>query len=194
MESGLGDLLHTHGYWIVALGCLLEGETVLALAGVAAHAGHLQLPAVIGVAAACGFAGDQVFFWLGRRHGAQIMRRFPNIAARAERLERLTERWHAWVIVMVRFAYGVRIAGPVLIGTSSISAGRFALFNALGAVIWAHVVALIGFFAGAAVHRWLGRLQRIEDWGIALAFGLLIAWCIGHVMVRRRAARSRDGE
>ena len=54
----IGELLRSHGYWILALGCLLEGETVLALAGFAAHDGHLRLEAVIAVAAVAGFAGS----------------------------------------------------------------------------------------------------------------------------------------
>jgi membrane protein DedA with SNARE-associated domain len=193
MESGLGELLQTYGYWVLALGCLLEGETILALAGVAAQAGHLQLPAVIGVAAVCGFLGDQAFFWLGRRHGTGVLRRFPDLAAQAARVERLTQRWHAWVIVMVRFAYGLRIAGPVLIGTTSVSAVRFALFNAIGAVLWAHLVALVGWFAGAAVDRWLGKMHRIEDLAIVIVLAVLLAWGVRRLLARR-GARSRDRE
>jgi len=35
----LGTLIGTHGYWVLALGCLLEGETILLLAGFTAHRG-----------------------------------------------------------------------------------------------------------------------------------------------------------
>lgn len=62
----LAALIGTYGYWAVALGCLLEGETVLLLAGFAAHRGYLQWPVVVAVAAAAGFAGDMAFFLLGR--------------------------------------------------------------------------------------------------------------------------------
>ena len=48
----LSDLLANYGYPVVFLGTLLEGETILALAGFAAHRGHLQLPAVVGLATA----------------------------------------------------------------------------------------------------------------------------------------------
>ena len=53
------------GHLAVAIGSLAEGETVLLLAGFAAHLGHLSLPAVIGVASVAGFAGDRMLFAIG---------------------------------------------------------------------------------------------------------------------------------
>lgn len=63
----LSDLVGHYGYLAVAVGCVLEGETVLLMAGYAAHRGMLDLPGVMAVALASSFAGDQFWFWLGRR-------------------------------------------------------------------------------------------------------------------------------
>lgn len=180
----LSALLHSFGYPVLAIGCLLEGETVLALAGFAAHQGHLSFAVVVAVAAVCGFIGDQVFFWLGRRHGAQMLARFPSIGAQADRVHRLIERWHAWVIVLVRFAYGLRIAGPVLIGTSDVAPWRFALFNAIGAVIWAPLVAGAGWFFGRAVEAVLGDIHRFELWAVALAALFGASWLLWRLLQR----------
>ena len=60
----LATLIAAHGYWILALGCLLEGETVLVLAAIAAHRGYLNPAAVVTIAAARAFAGNEFFFWL----------------------------------------------------------------------------------------------------------------------------------
>ncbi len=166
------DLLQTHGYWLLAIGCLLEGETVLVLAGFAAHRGLLDPLSVVGVAATAGFVGDQIFFWLGRRHGAKIVQRWPSIAAQSERVNRLIEHWHEGLIVGVRFAYGLRIAGPILIGMSAVSPGRFAVFNAIGALLWAVIVGGVGWFFGAAAEALLGEIQHIE--GVLLG-GLAVA-------------------
>ena len=46
LES-LQSLIEHYGYFAVFLGCFLEGETVLVLAGFAAHMGYLSLPGVI---------------------------------------------------------------------------------------------------------------------------------------------------
>jgi membrane protein DedA with SNARE-associated domain len=136
---------------------------------------------VIAVAALAGFAGDQAFFWLGRRRGAALIARWPSLERQSVRVHRLIERWHEALIIGVRFAYGLRIAGPVLIGTSAVSAWRFALFNALGALLWAVSVAAVGWFVGAAAEALLGELHDIEGW---LLLGLLLVLALS-ALVRR---------
>lgn len=181
----VGHLIETHGYWVLAVGCLLEGETILALAGYAAHRGYLDFGWVLAIAAASGFAGDQFFFWLGRRHGAAILARRPNVAAQAGRVFRLLERHHAWVIVGVRFAYGLRIAGPILIGTAGVPPRRFALFNALGAVLWAVAIAGAGWMFGQALQKVFGEVHRYEA---AIVIGALAA-AAALALVRRLRRR-----
>ena len=41
------QLIQSYGYWAILAGTFLEGETILVLAGFAAHLGYLQLPWVI---------------------------------------------------------------------------------------------------------------------------------------------------
>lgn len=180
------DLLQTHGYWLLALGCLLEGETLLVLAGFAAHRGLLDPLAVVSIAAAAGFAGDQAFFWLGRRHGAALLARWPSLARQSARVQPLIDRWHEALIIGVRFAYGLRVAGPVLIGMSKLSAWRFSAFNALGALLWATSVAAVGWAFGAAAEALLGELRHIEGWLFAV---LLVALGVVWLVRRRRAAQ-----
>jgi membrane protein DedA with SNARE-associated domain len=180
------ELLQTHAYWVLALGCFLEGETLLLLAGLAAHRGLLNPVAVVAIAAVAGFAGDQFWFWLGRRHGAALLARFPSVARRSTSLHGLMERWHEAVIIGVRFAYGLRIAGPLLLGMSTLSAWRFAGFNAMGALLWACVVAAIGWAFGAAAQALLGELRHVEGWLFA---ALLVAVLLVLLLRWRRASR-----
>ena len=53
----LSDFVTHYGYWAVVVGCLLEGETLLVLAGFAAKQGYLNLPLVMALGAAMGAAG-----------------------------------------------------------------------------------------------------------------------------------------
>lgn len=186
MTLDLPALIQSHGYWVLIIGCLLEGETLLALAGFAAHEGYLHLPTVIAIAAAAGFLGDQIFFWLGRRHGAWAMRRMPSVRSHVDQVHRLVERWGPLVVVLVRFAYGLRIAGPVVIGTSCFPAVQFALYNALGAAIWAVLIASLGWLFGSTVERLLGEIHRFELWALGLAGLAIVIW-----LVHRRFARNQ---
>lgn len=170
-------LIETHGYWMLALGCLLEGETLLVLAGFAAHEGHLNPAGVLAVATVMAMVGDQIYFWIGRWRGPQLLARHPKLAAKAARVHLLLERWHAPLIIGLRFAYGLRIAGPIFIGASPLPAWRFALYNGIGAVIWAVVVGGIGWAFGAAAQALLGELQRYQM-GLmgALLGAALLVW------------------
>jgi membrane protein DedA with SNARE-associated domain len=56
------SLIEEYGYIAVFVGAFLEGETVLVLAGFAAHRGHLDLPRVITMAMFAGWLGDQLYF------------------------------------------------------------------------------------------------------------------------------------
>lgn len=185
----LAALIGTYGYWAVALGCLLEGETVLLLAGFAAHRGYLQWPVVVAVAAAAGFAGDMAFFLLGRRFAPQILARWPQVAAQRQRLDGWLQRYGAWVVVSVRFLYGFRIAGPVLIGASGMAWTRFAAFNALGAVLWAVLLTGLGWSFGQAAQALLGKAQHYEGW---LALGVIVV-ALGYALWSRRRARRGAG-
>ena len=165
MET-LGQL----GYVAVFVGTFLKGAAVLALAGVAAAHGHLSLPAVIAIAMAGAFLGDQCCFFIGRRYGARVLAHFPRIAARAPRVQELVRRWDAPAVILLRFLYGLRIAGPIVIASCGISPWRLAFFNFIGVLVWAPLVAGIGYFAGQALEAWLGRLQGAQ---MLLALGIL---------------------
>ena len=88
----LSDFVTHYGYWAVVVGCLLEGETLLVLAGFAAKQGYLSLPLVMALGAAMGAASDMAFFWLGRRHGAAVLARWPHMNRYRQRLDDELER------------------------------------------------------------------------------------------------------
>ena len=163
----LSQLLADYGYLAVFAGSLLEGETVLVLAGIAAHQGLLSLPWVIAVAFCGGTLGDQIFFFVGRRHGESLLQRLPRMASNAQRVNRLLLRHHAVLIVGVRFMYGLRIVGPIVIGMSQVPPRRFLLFNLIGAAIWSVVIAGAGFLFSQTL-RWLFADMNRYDYVAAL--------------------------
>jgi membrane protein DedA with SNARE-associated domain len=182
----LPGLIDTYGYLAVLVGAFLEGETILALAGLASYRGYLDLRAVIAIAMVAGFAGDQFYFWLGRRKGQKILERFPGAAERTERFDALLARWHAPLIVAIRFMYGFRIVGPVLLGMCRVPAWKFMVFNLIGAAIWAPLIAGLGYLFGNILESVLDDLKSVELW----VFGAVIAIALATFIVHQCKSRS----
>jgi membrane protein DedA with SNARE-associated domain len=187
----LPGLIDTYGYLAVFVGALLEGETILALAGLAAYRDYLDFRVVVLVALFAGFLGDQFYFFLGRYRGQQILARFPDFEARAHRFDALLARWHAPLIVGIRFMYGFRIVGPIMMGMGRVPASKFVFYNFIGAAIWAPLIAGIGYEFGEIVETALGNMKRYEIYAF-LALSLIGVTVF--MIHRRRVKHLNDRE
>lgn len=166
----LTGLVAQYGYLAVFVGALVEGETMLVIAGFAAHQGYLSLPWVVALALCGGVLGDQACFLLGRRYGATLLARFPQLQPGIARVDLLLQRYHAWLIIGTRFMYGLRIAGPITIGMSRFPAWRFAALNLIGAALWAPLVAGAGYLFGHALELLFVDIRRFEEAALLVLF------------------------
>lgn len=183
----LSALIAHYGYAALFVGTLLEGETLLILAGFAAHQGYLQLYWVIFIALLGGFLGDQFYFWLGRRHGTWVLSRFPRLIPACERANVLIERYHEALILAMRFFYGLRTIGPMSLGMSAVPAWRFVLFNALGAAVWATAIGGAGYLFGQTLELFLEDFKQLEEMLLAaILLGGLAIWGWRRWKFRRR--------
>jgi membrane protein DedA with SNARE-associated domain len=185
----LNALIATYGYWVIFIGCLLEGETVLILSGMAAHQGTLQWPLVIGCATLGGIFGDQLLFWTGRYSGERLLPKLKRHQAAIERVEGLIQRYPTTSVFAVRFLYGMRLVGPMVIGASGLSPWRFALINILGAAIWATLFVSAGYWAGEALQHFFGDLKpyRLPIF-IAVVALVALAALVRYLRRRRKAS------
>ena len=156
-------LVAQYGYWMVVVGALAEGESVLLAAGFAAHRGLLQLPWVIALAFIASSLGDQFCFYLGRRHGPRLLARFPSLQTKVERVRPLLQRYPSAAILSVRFLYGLRTAGPIALGALGVPRWKFVLLNLASAALWASGFALLGYQFGNALQWWLKDLRAVEE-------------------------------
>lgn len=152
-------LLANYGYLAIFIGCLLEGETILILGGMAAHQHVLDLLPVIGYASLAGMLGDQALFWTGRYFGARLLPRLHKQQASIERVTQLINQYPTVSIFSVRFLYGMRLVGPMVIGACKVSPLKFACINLFGAVVWATLFASAGYWAGEFLESLLGDLK-----------------------------------
>jgi len=153
---------------------------VLLVAAAFAERQILSLPLVILTAAIGGFAGDQAYFYLGHRYGEPLLRRFPRIARKVDRVRALLFRFRRPIIPAMRFMYGFRLVGPFALGASRVEPLTFLWLNALGAVVWSIALGTLGF--GLARTFWSLKLDRYE-YAFAGVFILAVALLIWH---RRR--------
>jgi membrane protein DedA with SNARE-associated domain len=185
--------IESYGYVAIFVGCFLEGETVLVLAGFAAYLGYLSLPGVIAVAAVGGFVGDQTWFWLGRRYGERVLARFPALRRAQPYVRQKLDRHGHWVVFFTRFAVGLRIASPVIIGASGMAPSRFSPPNAAGAIVWACTLGGAGYAFGTAFRAMLEHAKRYEHVAfVAIALGVLGVVALRGWWTTRLAARARD--
>jgi membrane protein DedA with SNARE-associated domain len=182
----LPSLVDSYGLLAVFAGAFLEGETILALGGLAANRGYLDFYTVVVVALIAGFLGDQFYFFLGRHRGQKLLAKFPRAFERAHRFDAMLSRWHAPLIIGIRFMYGFRIVGPILLGMGRVPTWKFMVCNFIGAAIWAPLIAGIGYFFGTILESVLHDMKRYEMW----VFGALaIAGIIAAIVLHRRAGK-----
>jgi membrane protein DedA with SNARE-associated domain len=183
----LAILIARYGYGAILTGAFLEGETIVVLAGYLARRGVLHLWAVILVAFAGSFAGDQLAYFVGRFWGEAVMRRRPAWRPGVLRVHELFVQRGTWLLVGFRFLYGLRNLVPFAVGMSRVPPRRFAPLNLIGAAIWAPAIATAGYEFGAAVERVLSRARSLEG----MLFGVIIAVAIGVWVFRKLKKRSR---
>lgn len=182
----LDSLIENYGYLAVLVGTFLEGETILILAGFAAHRGYIHLDWVITAAFAGSLGGDQLFFFLGRRHSETFLKRRPLWESRVDKVQRLLDRFRTPLILAFRFLYGFRTVTPFVIGMSSIRFARFLFLNAVGALVWAVAFGMSGYLFGNALDLLIGNIKRYEIklFGLIAAVGAII-W-LAYFLHRKR--------
>ncbi|NDP48608.1 MAG: DedA family protein [Sulfuriferula multivorans] len=178
----LSTLIAQYGLLAVFVGSLLEGETVLLLAGYAAHRGYLDFAAVVAVAMLGAVIGDQVWFMLGRRQGTRLIARRPWLDDKVQRAVALIEHHPKTTILAMRFAWGLRTALPIAVGMSHLSWHRFLLFNLLSALLWAPLVAGVGYAFGSLLSQHMAGLHRVEHW---FMLAVVILALLLHFVARR---------
>jgi membrane protein DedA with SNARE-associated domain len=156
------ELLVSHyGLAAVGMGTLIEGETVLLVAGALASRGVLD-PAAVWIVAACGaWLGHVIWFGVGRSVGRErIMAVLPRWGRQLDALDGLIRRRPWTCIFSLQYLYGLRLPGAVALGLSSLPTGWFLAAEAANCLMWAALVGALGYGAGesaGALFQYFGR-------------------------------------
>jgi membrane-associated protein len=169
-------------------GVPLPGETALITASILASRGHVDLPLVIVFAVVASVMGDNAGYLFGRHYGRRLLHshRLPFEEHRAKAIEKGDEffaKHGGKAVALGRFVAGVRVVVALLAGVNGLPWRVFALWNVLGAILWATTVGVLAYYVGQAIEHDL-------LYGGLIAGGIAVALVTVHiVMHRRRRAR-----
>lgn len=189
VPSVIGQWIETYGYWALFLGAVLEGETVLIVAGYAISQGYLAAGPAFLLAVAGGTLGDTAYFAIGRAYGQTAIRRFAALRRLRVRAVWFLRRYGAVAAFATRFAYGLRIILPMSIGAAKLRWAVFLLFNLLGAVAFAAVYLALGYLFGQTLEDLLGRVRPYERW---ITLGLLVVGALVWIVREWRLFRTPE--
>jgi membrane protein DedA with SNARE-associated domain len=170
----------------------LPSELILPLAGFATLRGRLDIGGTIAAASIGSLAGAACWYILARRigeirvmhwvetHGRWLTIRASDIA----RTQHWFERHDEWAVFLGRLVPAVRTFISIPAGFARMPAVPFAIFSALGTVLWTTALVLAGRFLGGQftrVHQLLGRATWI-------VLGLIALVPVVRSISRRRGA------
>ncbi|MFA7083818.1 MAG: DedA family protein [Arcobacteraceae bacterium] len=164
-------LLKTHGYIILFAWSILEGEAGLIMAGLLSHTGDMNMYIAIFVAGLGGFAGDQIYFYIGRFNKGYVHRKFRG-QRRKFALAHILLKKHGWpIIFMQRYMYGMRTIIPISIGLTRYDAKKFAFINLISAWCWAAITIVPAWYFGEEILKVI--VWAKEHWFLALPVAVI---------------------
>jgi membrane protein DedA with SNARE-associated domain len=193
--QALKELLAQHGLTLVfanvlltQLGLPLPAVPMLVVAGALVAEGTLHvLPLALAVVAAS-LLGDVPWYFAGRRFGYRILRTVCRLSIEPDSCVKQTEnifaRWGPSSLLVAKYIPGFATVAPPLAGTMHLGLGRFLLYSAAGALLWAAAPVVCGILFRREVEWLLERLSAMGT-GAAVILVALIAIYVAVKSVQR---------
>ncbi|MEK7621604.1 MAG: VTT domain-containing protein [Patescibacteria group bacterium] len=138
----------------ILIGFFLPGDSLLFTAGFLAAQGYLSIVPLIILLFAAAVLGDAVGYLFGKKVGPKIFSRpgsFWFRPAHIEKTKLFFERYGAKTILLSRFLPAVRTFAPIMAGVGGMRYRVFAIYNAVGALLWAGGITLLGYIFGQTI-------------------------------------------
>ncbi|HWG53745.1 MAG TPA: DedA family protein [Gemmatimonadaceae bacterium] len=195
MHYSIASLLHNYGYLFIAvlvgvesLGIPVPGETALISGAAYAASGHLRIGLVIAAAAAGAILGDNTGYWIGRKGGHALIRRYGRLLHvnddKMTKLHGYFDNHGAKTVFFGRFIALLRTWAAMFAGAGDMPYKRFTIYNALGGIVWAAGYGTLGYlFAKNLPH--LEHILGRATWLLAVLVLLIVigVWVKGRKAV-----------
>lgn len=190
-----------YGYYLVFFGVFLEnsallgllvpGETLLIVASFYAARHSLRLEYIILLAFLGAVLGDNLGYFIGLRGGRPFLKKYQRYFFVSEKRLRAVERYYknhgGKTVFIARFTSFLRALAAITAGVSRMDYKKFVLYDFLGALIWAPVISILGYFLG---YNWPLLEKIINRIGLGV-FLILVLIIIGVYVYRRRRRLAR---
>jgi len=180
-------ILASHGYWVVFVwvfadqaGLPLPSFPVLLAAGALAHAGSLNLLAVIALAALAAILIDSLWFELGRHRGGSVLKFICRTSLEPEscvgRTRKMFSQRGTWTLLVSKFVPGMNVVAAPMAGVSGVSRLRFLTLNAAGSLAFASLFVLPGYLFSRQLERMLMLAGTSGRWLLIACVTLFVAY------------------
>jgi membrane-associated protein len=149
----------------------LPGDSLLFTVGLFTATGVIDVPIWITCTLLFifAFAGDQMGFMIGRKLGPAIFKREQSRFFNPENVARthmFFEKHGPMAIVIARFLPIFRAFVPAAAGVGHMRYKTFIVYNAIGALLWAVGITLLGF--------WLGQIPFVREYSEYFIIALVL--------------------
>jgi len=176
--SEVTPLISEYGLWIIFFGMMVEGTSMIIVAGILCYLEMLSFPSTVFVAILGAVAGDHLWYFLGKSYALKLLTHFPSLKQRVEKLETSVQNKGALLSFSGRFIYGGAILFPMTLGIHKYDHKTFTIFDALGVMLWSFLGVFLGYVLGTSAELIFGKLEKVWHFVLILAFVIFITWAI----------------
>ncbi|WP_254205585.1 DedA family protein [Nocardia alni] len=177
------------------IGLFLPGDSMLLTAGIAVASysgGQAQIWGLVAATMIAAVAGNQVGYVIGHRTGHRLVARRNGRYINTRNLARVSEllQRHGFLAVLVaRWIPWVRTLCPLVAGAARMDHRRYTVASSIGAVLWAPVLLVVGYYSGGFLDRVSWLMPTVIG---TLVAGLIIGTIIGIRQYRIEMARPAE--
>ena len=142
------EFLHHYGYFALAMGTFLEGETAILVASSLVHSGFFEGPYTVIFGFFGSFVSDWLYFIIGRLNGKYFIEKRPKLKSKLQPVQDFFKTHRLQILFSYRFLYGFRIIMPLMIGMSDIRPLHYLGYSIAAGLFWATTVSTVGYAAG----------------------------------------------
>lgn len=168
------------------VGFFLPGDSLLFVAGMFVASGAISTPIWVSalLVGICAFVGNISGYWIGRAVGPPLFNKPDSKLFKQEYVDKtheFFERYGGAAIILARFVPIVRTFITAVAGVGKMDQRKYFTYSAIGAVVWAPVIIVLGYFLGTI--PWIKN--NIELMTVLIAVISVVPIVVGYLRSRR---------